>query len=395
MCTKAVLQERLEWYPGAGEFCPECGETLRRIAGSKTPPPSPKAPERPVAAAQTRVAAAPSTTGQTAAGAPPAASKTTKPKAESESLKTNMKPPKADAKAAKADAKPPKADAKPGAQLETTPLGLRAPSSSPPPLAPMRWLWIGLAIIVLGIAAMVIARSAAATTAGVSVCPAPSAANLAADLVRGYTAKAGVPAARFALVNAGKCDVRFTITSDTDALIARDGVVAIVNPLNPVSHLSESQIRSIFNGSIHDWSELGGSPGPIVPMLTDAGSDEAKVLASTLFYNVAIDGRVRRSGTSADVTRAVAGVNRENRGAIGLVAFSAAIPAKVVPLTYLPSPSVLSISTNHYPYIMNIGVQVAATGIGKAAATGLVAFAHSSDGAAVIAKDGFVGCGRP
>ena len=45
--------------------------------------------------------------------------------------------------------------------------------------------------------------------------------------------------------------------------VARDGISIIVHKDNPVSHLSDRQIKEIYTGEITDWSEAGGSNAPI------------------------------------------------------------------------------------------------------------------------------------
>jgi ABC-type phosphate transport system substrate-binding protein len=52
------------------------------------------------------------------------------------------------------------------------------------------------------------------------------------------------------------------------------GIGAIVNSLNPISRLSEKELREIFSGAIVDWSQLGEPHLLIVPILPDASSDE-------------------------------------------------------------------------------------------------------------------------
>lgn len=175
-----------------------------------------------------------------------------------------------------------------------------------------------------------------------------------------------------------------------EAVIARDGIVAVVNPLNPISRISEQQLRGIFTGSIRNWSELGGPYRSIVALMTDDGSDEAKLLASSLFLGAGIARSVQRAASSADVTRAVTGADRRSRDSIGLVAFSQSVPAKVVPLAYLPPPSVLSIATRRYPLTLTIGVELASLPKDPAAAD-LVDYARSSAGAEIVAKNGLVG----
>lgn len=41
--------------------------------------------------------------------------------------------------------------------------------------------------------------------------------------------------------------------------IAKDGLVLIVNPKNPIQDLTSDQIRDIYAATITDWSQLGGS----------------------------------------------------------------------------------------------------------------------------------------
>jgi len=261
-------------------------------------------------------------------------------------------------------------------------------------LSPLGWFWI-VAGAFIAIAGAVFAEhrvvAADAPAANViAVCPIATAQQFAADLVRGYAGQSATPASRFVVAPSGACDVRFSTAAETpDAVVARDGLVAIVNPLNGVMRISEKQLRAIFSGTIRDWSMLGGPRGAIVPILPDPASDEARALASTLLYGLSIDPGVRRSGSSADVTRAVAGADRMSRGAIGLVVFSQAIPAKVVPLAYLPPPNELSIASRRYPYTFPIAVE-SASGRGAAAAAGLLDYARSTAGASIAVKNGLV-----
>jgi len=45
-----------------------------------------------------------------------------------------------------------------------------------------------------------------------------------------------------------------------------------VHPSNPVTGLSNAQLRGIFGGAITDWKEMGGTPGPILVVLRPASS---------------------------------------------------------------------------------------------------------------------------
>lgn len=45
--------------------------------------------------------------------------------------------------------------------------------------------------------------------------------------------------------------------------VAWDMMAVVVNKNNPVQNLTKKQVAGIFTGAIKDWSEVGGTPGPI------------------------------------------------------------------------------------------------------------------------------------
>lgn len=55
-------------------------------------------------------------------------------------------------------------------------------------------------------------------------------------------------------------------------VVARDGIVVVVNPANKVANLTMAQIRDIFNGRIRNWKEVGGADAPITVVSREAGS---------------------------------------------------------------------------------------------------------------------------
>lgn len=337
-CPGAVAQATIEWYPGAGEYCPECGEALTRSELA--------APAAGVDALATEPAGAP-------------------------------------------------------APVEPTFAGVRRPTAQPARRA-ARSLGI-LAVVLVGAAAAGYAyfsrpSAAAGPEVGstLAICPGAGSPQLVGDLVRGYAAKTGLPTDRFAIGNVATCDVRFLpAAASSDAIIARDGIVAVVNPLNPAGRISEEQLRGIFGGSIRDWSQVGGPHEPIIALLPSDTSEDGKAIARSLFFGIPISRSVERRATSADVTRAVTGADRRSRYAIGIVAFSAAVPAKVIPLAYLPPPSALTIANRLYPYTLTIAVDIGNGRADPSAAAGFVSYARSSDGAEIVAKNGLIGRGGP
>lgn len=90
-----------------------------------------------------------------------------------------------------------------------------------------------------------------------------------------WTVKDVGSGAAFALVTGGDADAGFlsreaTVDDRDQAQVMGLGYsaqVIIVNPANPITGLSQQQLRGIFGGSIRDWSEVGGTPGAILVIL--------------------------------------------------------------------------------------------------------------------------------
>jgi phosphate transport system substrate-binding protein len=55
-------------------------------------------------------------------------------------------------------------------------------------------------------------------------------------------------------------------------IVARDGIAMVVHPSNDIKGLTTEQVRSIFNGTIKNWKEVGGSDHVIAVISREAGS---------------------------------------------------------------------------------------------------------------------------
>ena len=62
-------------------------------------------------------------------------------------------------------------------------------------------------------------------------------------------------------------------------IVAYDGIVVINHLENPIIKLSDTQVSSIFSGLIKDWSEIGGEPGQIMPIIRDSNSGTQRFFA--------------------------------------------------------------------------------------------------------------------
>lgn len=57
-----------------------------------------------------------------------------------------------------------------------------------------------------------------------------------------------------------------------EIVIARDAIAVIVNPSNPVDHLTLEQLSAIYRGDINNWMEVGGEDRPIVRLSRETNS---------------------------------------------------------------------------------------------------------------------------
>lgn len=55
-------------------------------------------------------------------------------------------------------------------------------------------------------------------------------------------------------------------------IIARDAIAVLVNPENPVDHLSLQELSEIYRGEINNWNEIGGEDRPIVRLSRETNS---------------------------------------------------------------------------------------------------------------------------
>lgn len=265
---------------------------------------------------------------------------------------------------------------------------LSKPKAVPPrpPRLVIPAIALGLVLVVAALAAgaMAIGRSKTA----LRICPSSITQRLATDVVGAYTAANPTDASRFDLTPSGGCDVRFTIAENAaphESVIAHDAVVVIVNPQSPLTRLTRDQIRGVIAGTITDWSQLHDGAGPIVAMLPEDGTDEAKLAETTLLGGTKAGSHVKRLSSSAAVTRAVAAAS--GRRTIGIVAFSAAPPAKVLSLDSSTPPSAVSIADHRYPYSVAIAV---AHETNNASAVALTQFIRSDAVQSIVVRDGYI-----
>ena len=168
-------------------------------------------------------------------------------------------------------------------------------------------------------------------------------------------------------------------------IVAYDGIGVIVNGGNPLSTLTKRQIEQIFAGDITDWSQVGGTPGPISIYTRNTSSGTYQD-----FKDLAMKKRdYAKSSQKMAGNEQIAAEVAKNPNGIGYVG-----------LAYLHDPGIKTVSiegavpteesvlAKKYPYARPTFFYTNGEPTGEAAK--FVEFTLSDEGQKVVRKVGFV-----
>ncbi|MFH1021498.1 MAG: PstS family phosphate ABC transporter substrate-binding protein [Pseudomonadota bacterium] len=112
--------------------------------------------------------------------------------------------------------------------------------------------------------------------------------------------------------------------SPVEIPVARDGIVLIVHPENPVNGLTIDQLRLIYTGKVTNWKEVGGPDTPILLLSRESSSGTFVFFQEHILNKEDFSSSARLlPGTSALVQSVAA-----DRGAIAYVGLGFAAEAK-------------------------------------------------------------------
>ncbi|MEG2098150.1 MAG: phosphate ABC transporter substrate-binding protein [Pseudoflavonifractor sp.] len=204
---------------------------------------------------------------------------------------------------------------------------------------------------------------------------------------------AGITAAKDGTADIGLSSRDLKDAEKADGLVgtvvALDGIAIIVNPANPVADLTVEQIAGLASGSIQNWSEVGGSDGPVVFIGREAGSgtrdgfESITKTAEKCVYSQELT-------STGDVIATVAG----NPNAIGYASLSAVKDTVKAVTVGGVAPSEATVQDKTYA-VQRDFVLVTKDGTALTpAAQAFFDFALSPDAAPIIAAAGAVPVGK-
>jgi len=148
-----------------------------------------------------------------------------------------------------------------------------------------------------------------------------------------------------------------------EIVIARDAIAVIINPENPVDHLTLTQLSAIYRGEINNWKEVGGEDRPIVRLSRETNSGtHVFFLESVVRFGNSEDKTIFSADTLLlPSSEGIISEVRENPNAIGYDGLGYVTPdVKMVAISSLEKPddyvlpSVSSVSDGTYLISRNL-----------------------------------------
>ncbi|MFZ5899578.1 MAG: phosphate ABC transporter substrate-binding protein PstS family protein [Bacillota bacterium] len=163
--------------------------------------------------------------------------------------------------------------------------------------------------------------------------------------------------------------------------IAKDAVVVIVNPKNPVSKLTKEQVKEIYTGKITNWKDVGGNNAPIIVHARDAASGTFEFFTESFLEKAATVATAKQHASNGLVRQNVAA----NENAIGYVSLGYVDSSVKAPAMDGVVPSVANCKNGTYHHVrpFNMCTKGDPTGFAKY----FLDFVLSPQGQAIVAKE--------
>jgi phosphate transport system substrate-binding protein len=171
---------------------------------------------------------------------------------------------------------------------------------------------------------------------------------------------------------------------------ARDALVMVVNPANPVQNVSVEELRGMYSGEVRDWSRLGGPGHAVRPVVQPMESDVTAFFIDRIMGGRPIGAPAIAAVSDSEVVARVA----QDRDAIGYVTLAwarrGAKALRVSALTGLPAlePDAESVYRGTYPITRFFNYYLR-TG-GAPLAGGFSTFLTSHNGQKLVQESGLV-----
>jgi phosphate transport system substrate-binding protein len=179
-------------------------------------------------------------------------------------------------------------------------------------------------------------------------------------------------------------------SAECEHIVGLDGIAVIVSRANPVRTLSKDQIAQIFEGTIGNWLEAGGTDGTIHLYARDDKSGTYDTFRSLVLGDSPLAPSAKRVEDSRKLSNSIA----QDPNGIGFIGLAYVQEARALAVyengatALLPTP--FTVATEDYPLSRRLFLYTAAQPR-KDLTRRFVDFALSSIGQNIVAEVGFVG----
>src|SRR5665648_280303 len=182
------------------------------------------------------------------------------------------------------------------------------------------------------------------------------------------------------------------LNPDSDITIANDGIAVVVNPANPVDKLTFAQVRGIFNGTISNWKDVGGSDMQITVISRDSSSGTYEYFKE----NVLEGDNYRQDALTQAATGAIVQSVSQNKGAIGYVGIAYLNPStKAIELSIdgvkFTIPTITNVKNGEYP--LSRALYYYTNGQPEGAVADFINYVLSAEGQAIVEDVGYIPVG--
>jgi phosphate transport system substrate-binding protein len=190
------------------------------------------------------------------------------------------------------------------------------------------------------------------------------------------------------LAQQGLGDMR---SPENEHVLALDGIIVIVSPVNAVTKLTLQQLQGIFSGALSDWSQVGGEPGKINVYARDSKSGTFDTFKTLVLDpgKQKLTGSAQRFESSDELSDSV---TNDPRG-IGFVGFAYLRNAKAISLVndcgMSFTPTTFDVKTEEYPLSRRLFLYSGKL-TAESYAAGLLDFAMSHQAQAIVRDSGFI-----
>ena len=135
---------------------------------------------------------------------------------------------------------------------------------------------------------------------------------------------------------------------DSEHIVGIDGLAIIVHPSNPLRSLSVANLRRVFSGDVHNWSQLGGNDEAINVFARDENSGTWDSFRHMVLGKMPLIDNAMRYESNNDLSDTVSQV----QGAIGFVGLASVRDAKLMAISDgnvgALQPNKLTVATEDY-----------------------------------------------